>query len=812
MFLRCLLTFFAALPLTAAFAQEYNPVRTHPMRLGPQASRFIVGFRATSRNAQTLAFHARSTHLMQITRAHTSREDVEALLSRTQVAAAGSRQITPDMHVIFAGRMLYGEAVLSALAALRADEAVEFADIDERRYPTNAPNDPLFGPTTGATGQWYLLAPSAAGGTLANRSAVDAVDAWDTTVGDATTVIAEIDTGVRFEHPDLLRAGFGGRLLPGYDFVNHDSSANTFLTANDGDGWDPDPSDPGDWVNSTDQKSKLFDDCDIDDSSWHGTRVAGILGALTDNAVGVAGLTWGSYILPVRALGKCGGYDSDIIAAVEWAAGMNVSPSVPDNPFPADVINLSLGSGTSCSTAYRSAFDAVNRLGAVVVVAAGNESGPVDSPGNCSALVPGVIAVAGLRHSGTKVGYSSFGPEVGIAAPAGNCINASGACLRSIDTTSNSGLTAPASSIYTNQTAINIGTSFSSPIVAGIAALMHSANQRLTPAQIVARLEASAAPFPANTGLPVCPAVTNDNTSHGECSCPPSGQCGFGMANAKNAVAAALEPIAAVAFPATYSAGSAVTFDAAASAAACSAEISGYSWSAGSGLVVMNGGGTEPNITVTGTGTLTLTVTDSNGATDIARISVGATSSSTTAPAGTNADACTSAINVAVAAPTTAVAFSPDTVAAGSISQLTLTVLNSNAFALTQASVSADLPSGLAFAASPAASTTCGGAQSQLSADSGRLTLTNAVVPANSACTVSVNVSATSVGTYPQTLAAAAVTTAPAGNNADGPSALLTVTPATKKGGGGALGWVDLSALALLAAALCRARSVRGII
>jgi subtilisin family serine protease len=85
------------------------------------------------------------------------------------------------------------------------------------------------------------------------------LSAWAITKGSSGTVIADVDTGIRFDHPDLLRAGFGGRLLPGYDFVDQDynpttgAALGTFLIANDGDGWDPDPSDPGDWINSTDQ-------------------------------------------------------------------------------------------------------------------------------------------------------------------------------------------------------------------------------------------------------------------------------------------------------------------------------------------------------------------------------------------------------------------------------------------------------------------------------------------------------------------------------------------------------------------------------
>src|SRR6185437_5151091 len=226
------------------------------------------------------------------------------------------------------------------------------------------------------------------------------------------------------------------------------------------------------------------------------------------------GMSWNPYLLPVRALGKCGGYDSDIITGMQWAAGLSVT-GVADNPYPASIINLSIGGSGACPSDYQAVIKTLTAMSVLVVASAGNESGPVDAPANCA----GVLAVAGLRNVGTKVGYSSLGREVGIAAPAGNCVNASGACLRSIDTTVNLGLKAPGANGYSNETDVNLGTSFSAPIVSGIAALMRAVNANLTPPQLIARMEASASPFPPNTaGLPVCPMV--DATS-GECSCVP---------------------------------------------------------------------------------------------------------------------------------------------------------------------------------------------------------------------------------------------------------------------------------------------------
>src|ERR1700722_3079804 len=312
----------------ATWAQpEYNPVHRSPVSIGAEASRLIVGFRTTASNAVTKTVKSRiKAQNFSVTQAKTSPADVANLAARSGLGIAKSRQITSSMHVMFLQKTLYGADVSTALAKLRADSAVQFAVVDQRRYPQTipvTPNDPLFAPTPSvASGQWYLLAPNPSvvveGVSTSDLSATDAVDAWSITTGSAGVVIADVDTGILFGHPDLLRAGQGGRLLPGYDFVGEDFNPNspynalgTFLIANDGDGWDPDPSDPGDWISSSDinLSNQLFAGDTVSPSSWHGTRVVGILGAITDNSTGIAGMTWGSWILPVRALGKGSGYD-----------------------------------------------------------------------------------------------------------------------------------------------------------------------------------------------------------------------------------------------------------------------------------------------------------------------------------------------------------------------------------------------------------------------------------------------------------------------------------------------------------------------
>jgi serine protease len=821
--LACALILTGAAPLArAAGGVEYNPVRRPPVSIGPEAHRLIVGFRAFPDTGGTVVARRQDREVIQ---AQTSSADVAALSARVGVPLATSRQFTPSMHVLFLPKTLYGAEVDSTLAKLRADPAVKFADVDQIRHiEAVIPNDPLFAPTLQASppanGQWYLNTPSSApidleGNTTEDLSATDAVSAWGITNGSPGIVIADVDTGVRFDHPDLLRAGFGGRLLPGYDFVGEDlnpangADEGTYLIANDGDGWDPDPSDPGDWISTSDTANALFANDTVADSSWHGTRVVGVYGAITNNDVGIAGMTWGSWILPVRALGKGGGYDSDIIAGIEWAAGLPVTnpegTAVPNNPFPADIVNLSLGSSGSCPSDYQDALAEVTALGVLVVASAGNggapgAAAPVDAPANCSLLVPGVMSVVGLRNVGTKVGYSSFGSGANIAAPAGNCVQTSGDCLRSIDTTTNLGITVPGANSYTDEVNENLGTSFSAPIVSGIAALMRSVNYNLTPAQLAARLQASATAFPAGAaGVPTCP--TTEATS-GECVCPHDGsQCGAGMVNALNAVKAAQRPIGVIVIPKSLAAGA--VFDASGSVAACNGSatapaplsIASYAWTASPSSLIVSGANTARVTVNPAAGTLSLAVTDSAGNIDTETVTLSADAATSTAPAstGTRASACPTAITVAPVAPTVSESFSPATTVKSSISTLTVTLANTNGFALTQSSFALTLPANLTLAASPAAATTCGGAAVSLASTMTSVSLANANIPADGNCTITLSVESATPGTYTAASAAHSLMTAPAGGNSAAATATLTVAaPAASGGGGGAVDWLDL--------------------
>ncbi len=607
-------------------AEEVNPVRTHgPAESESSVQHIIVKMRA----AGVVTAASGRAQAMSVQK---PQDRVAALATRSGVRLKQSRQIIGDTHVIHVEPAVSGESVTATLARLRADPEVEYAELDQRRFPHAVPSDP------GYSGQWYMQNGAA------TPSAVNAQGAWDVTKGSTGLVIADLDTGIRFEHPDLQWAGSGGRVLPGFDFISDPAIAN------DGDGWDADPSDPGDWVTTADTNTAKFKNCTVGDSSWHGTRTAGILSALSDNSTGIAGMTWSAWLLPVRVLGKCGGFDSDIISGMLWAAGVHVA-GAPDNPYPAKIENMSLGATGACTKSYQDTITQLTALGVLVVVSAGNEGGPVDSPANC----PGAAGIAGLRQAGTKVGFSSLGPEVALSAPAGNCVNttAGSPCLYSIDTTFNLGLTAPTTNSYTDQFNTNLGTSFSAPIVSGIAGLMLAANGNLKSAQLIARLrEGASKPFPTNAaatgGTCHTPAPTNDFQT-AECNCTTT-VCGAGMANASGAVTAALRPIAAVTItPGTFTPGMTVTLDGSGSGAACSHNVSGYQWASSDAVnhpVSSNGSKATVMAPVASSFSVTLTVTDDAGKTDPAVVTVSSTSAITAAPATAGPSACLAAISV----------------------------------------------------------------------------------------------------------------------------------------------------------------------
>jgi serine protease len=439
-------------------------------------------------------------------------------------------------------------------------------------------------------------------------------------------VVAVLDTGIRRDHVDL-----SPNLLPGYDFVNDPD------TANDNSPRDVDPSDPGDWITSAENASGPFKDCGVEDSSWHGTKVSGIIGAATNNGIGMAGVAHGARILPLRVLGKCGGFDSDIQAAMRWAAGLSV-PGVPANPTPARVLNLSLGSDGSCSQSYRDTIAQVNAAGAVVVAAAGNSTGrAVGTPANC----PGAIGVAGIRHAGTKVGFSDLGPEIAIAAPGGNCVNitAGSACLYPILTSTNAGTREPlaGSSIYSDAYTITVGTSFAAPIVSGTVALMLATQPGLTPTEIKNLLQATARAFPTsgadngpNDSTPVNFCQPPGNTDQLQCYCT-TALCGAGMLDAAAATSAAAQALLAriATTPAAPEAGTAVILSGSGTLLGPGRSVASWTWSIVDSGGIVGGFSSATNAatasllpTAAGTFTVRLTVTDDLGRSSAADASI----------------------------------------------------------------------------------------------------------------------------------------------------------------------------------------------
>jgi serine protease len=378
-------------------------------------------------------------------------------------------------HVMKLDRLLdVAEVQALAKAVSEADADVEFAEPDRRLHVLFSPND------TSYNLQWHYYEATAG---------LNAPPAWDKSTGTGVTV-AVIDTGYR-PHADLA-----ANIVGGYDFIG-----DTFV-ANDGNGRDSDAKDPGDWV--------AANECGYahaaQNSSWHGTHVAGTIAAVTNNASGVAGVAFNAKVVPARVLGKCGGYTSDIADAITWASGGSVG-GVPANANPARVINMSLGGSGSCDSTTQAAINGARGRGTVVVVAAGNSNANAVNftPANCS----GVVTVAAVGRSGSKAYYSNYGSVVDVAAPGGDM---SGGTANGVYSTLNAGTTTPGADSY----AYYQGTSMATPHVVGVVALMLAKNSALTPDQVESMLKSTARAFPGNCN-----------------------QCGAGIVDASAAVDAA---------------------------------------------------------------------------------------------------------------------------------------------------------------------------------------------------------------------------------------------------------------------------------
>lgn len=431
------------------------------------SSRLVVRFREPAAAAKSTTSIGREQAALALSR--------RALLPLAHVRLAGAGRD----HVLSMPQEFDAAQARAVARRLATDRDVESVSIDWRVWPAQAgpalPDDPQ------AAAQWPIAAPAL--GAFGPGSA-RFVPAWQLATGRNVTV-AIIDTGI-VPHTDLA-----GRIVGGYDFIDDPA------VAADGNRRDADFTDPGDGCLSGSAGCPVGGRA----SSWHGTMVAGLIGAIRGNGRAVTGAAPDAALLVVRALGRSGGWSSDIADAIRWSAGLPVA-GVPTNLRPARVLNLSLGTRSSVSSCEPTMADAVRLArasGSVIVAAAGNEgasgtyAGGMGMPANCD----GVIAVAAHNRAGDLATYSNWSSRVTLTAPGGGCGRTDPGCTygESATTTGNAGsITAGAESV----TGFN-GTSAAAPHVSAAAALVLEAAPTLAPDGVASLLVSSAAAPPAGT-------------------------------------------------------------------------------------------------------------------------------------------------------------------------------------------------------------------------------------------------------------------------------------------------------------------------
>jgi serine protease len=369
------------------------------------------------------------------------------------------RRMSLGADVVRVDRALDRVDAESLMRAIAADPAVEYVEVDARMRPLLTPNDPSY------PSQWHYQN---------NAGGINLPTGWDKSTGTGI-VIAVLDTGST-PHSDL-----NANTVAGWDMISNTT------TAQDGNGRDSNPNDPGDWYTNSACGSLQPPS---QNSSWHGTHVAGTVAAVTNNASGVAGVAFGARIQHVRVLGRCGGSTSDIADGITWASGGSVS-GVPANATPARVINMSLGGSGTCSTTFQNAINGAVGRGATVVVAAGNSNASASNfqPASCA----NVIAVGANDSNGARASFSNYGTAVDLSAPGVGVLS-----------TLNSGTQAQGTATYGNKS----GTSMAAPHVAGVAALVQSRRTavglpQFSASQLESHLKTTARPFPATPSQPI---------------------------------------------------------------------------------------------------------------------------------------------------------------------------------------------------------------------------------------------------------------------------------------------------------------------
>jgi serine protease len=533
----CAATALVALPADA------QPVQSLIIKLKPLAQ-------SSQSTSQTTSQSSKSTERESTQARSENHERISALSRSSGVLVATHRSLGLEHQLLVLNKTVQGQDLEDTMRRLRLDPQIESVEPNVRlRIQETTPNDTEFAQ------QWYL------GSSQVNASALNLPKAWDRTTGSGQ-VVAVLDTGI-LPHPDLV-----GKVLPGYDFVTNEV-VGTVSTANDGNGRDSDPRDPGDWVTAQEAQVGCAEQ---PESSWHGTFIAGQIAAASNNSQGVAGVNWGAQILPVRVSGKCGALLSDVLDGMRWSAGLHVD-GVPDNTRRARIINLSFRGDAPCSSSYQSVIDEVTAAGSLLVVSAGNTpttngSLQLKRPADCR----GVMAVGAVDAQGAKASYSLIGGNMALMAPGGT-----GGIETLLLSTSNAGTTSPQGAIY----GYKQGTSFAAPLAAGVASLMLAINPSLTPQALIARMRAAARPHTVTLGLSQC---TDATQFTGACNCT-TNECGAGLLDAGQSVGLAYAPSAVIRLLGQPSPGADITVDGSASAAVQGASVARYQWSVVSGAV-----------------------------------------------------------------------------------------------------------------------------------------------------------------------------------------------------------------------------------